>query len=199
MNEVISEVTSKKKRVPTQLKQLAEKRARIAGQILRFQAKVNQRGRVIDSLSKKLEEAIRDRDLAINKVAFLSIELQHCDETIKTRYPTINPANIDPIQGTKGGYGQSDSLRAAILSSLMGAKPGFLSMREIGNFVIARCSLVLNNDEARHRWERNSLRRALQKLVDAGRLEMIDGRRENKLSTWRIREETQLSLSQLPD
>ncbi|MFO1414912.1 MAG: hypothetical protein U1F10_13580 [Burkholderiales bacterium] len=135
------------KKTSSYLKGLAERRARLAAEILRLE-------RLQVDIDGSLQAARK--------------KLESCDLLIRDFDDRLDPKVIQPIRATAGRYGPRGALRNAAMAAARAASPQPISAIEIAHYVRAVLNLEFPTPAERTRWFKNSLRPALQKLGEDG-------------------------------
>ena len=130
------------KKTPSALKWLAEKRARIAGE-LRSAEQVCQRIlEDVDELRQgvaTLECLLASAELRQQRI---SKELAALDQVVVLYDEGIKPELIEPINAWQGNYGKRGALREFLLETIKGRAPDYVSTKELEVLTISKFSLV---------------------------------------------------------
>jgi hypothetical protein len=137
-------------KTPTTLKWLAETRARHAYDLERIE-------RIAVDIMARLEG--------------LRADMAALDHSIRLYDPTINPAAIESVQGTKGRYGKHGALAEAIKDILRAHAPHWLSTVNLEMLVRCRLQIAFESPQERRHWYRGSFANLLRKFVVAGIVE----------------------------
>ena len=158
-------VSTKKRLVPTKLKQLAEKRARVSGE-LEAERPVNQSylGDVT-ALKEKLRVATAIFDKSNARFTRLQDQLAKIDADIIAIAPSVNPAAIPTIRAWSGRYGKRGALRDFLMDTLTQRYPDFVDTTELSKLVIARFTMTFESPRDRMKWYDSSFRNALKVLA----------------------------------
>jgi hypothetical protein len=157
------------KKVPSYLKGLAETRARVAADVVRYQ-------RIKDEVGGSLKDA--------------RAELAACDRLIKKFDSRLDPRLIQPIKAWKGRYGDRGALKDAIVQYLKESAPDLVSTTELCWILQNRFQLDFSSPADRRRWVMNTLRAQLKRLVSQGLVERleIETLQGETQSGWRCKE-----------
>jgi len=137
------------KTTPPALKWLAEKRARVAGDIA------------------QTERVLAD---STERLAKLTLDLASLDRSIQVYDSRLSGDEIDPIRA-RVLYGRRGALREFVEEQLKLASPDWVPTTVIEGLVVAHYGLGFVSALERKRWQVNSLRSALKGLVRKGKLE----------------------------
>lgn len=135
------------RKTPSYLKGLAETRARVAGDIRRYE-------QLFSDISQALEKA--------------KAELAACDTLIRRFDERLNPELIEPIKAWKGHYGKRGALKASIIRILKERAPDSITTTELGLELQLEFRLDFNDWKARRGWLHRSVASCLQALVKKG-------------------------------
>lgn len=94
------------KKIPSALKWLAEKRARVAGQLQASEATLAHIDHQVAALEKELAAIKAVRGLAAAKVAQFRSEVATLDSTVLIYDNKIDPSAIGIVKGWSGRYGK---------------------------------------------------------------------------------------------
>jgi hypothetical protein len=166
------------RKTPSYLKGLAETRARVAAEVLRY---------------RKLQDEI---GVAL---ATAQAELDACDRLIRKFDERLNPDLIEPIKAWKGRYGARGNLRQALLDILKEKAPSALSTVELGIELQLRLELDFITSQERGKWLQNSVTRRLRVLVLEGLAERLHDLNINTFGYWRWKGEGCESLRDLAE
>lgn len=187
------------KRIPTKLKQLAERRARVVGE-LNAVAPLEQIVDQIAILKSQLENMESLFSATTNKKERLLLEMAAIDKKFFESYPTVNTGSIAPIAAWKGKYGKRGSLKNFVYETLKSCSPASIPTNELGKLAIIEFSLVFDNSVARRTWYDNSFRGALRRLSTDGLVEQSQEKTSathNALNHWRLKQESRPTLASL--
>lgn len=164
-------------RLPVATRQLAERRARLAGEVPR--------------LEKLLAEVS-------SRLAAARAELAAVDLILPTFDDRVDPNQIAPVEGRKNLHGQRGAFKAEVLGLLRAVAPGGLSTTEM-SITLRRCfDYDFPTTEAVKRWNDNVLRAQLKRLAKEGvieRVKLTDVHSDDVY--WRVAQERATSLAQL--
>lgn len=166
--------TPEMKKTPSALKWLAEKRARVAGQLARQQHILERVREDAAELELALSKLGTMRAAAEAKRAQYCEELAALDKTVTIYDETLNPGNIAPIHAWKGRYGRRGALRGYLLSVLKDRAPDFVTTTELALLTMNEFSLTFGHSGLRYLWCKYSLRGSLKALVLQGLIERQD-------------------------
>ena len=187
------------KKIPSALKWLAEKRARVAGELASCTHVKATLVADVDALRLKLGTTEEMIEAAARKSARLTEDLDALDKTMVIYDPTIKPGDIEPIHEWRGNYGKRGQLRQFLIETFQTRAPEFVSTTEIAMLVIMNFCMVFDSEESRRLWLSGSLRGALKVLVKQGFLERDPDCETNTglPMGWRWKEVVQPTLCQL--
>ncbi len=176
------------KKTPSYLKGLAENRARISADIIRYrQLKCT----ISDEYEKTKElygQLLTRLELLDLRLQSLVKDLDSCDRLIRRFDERLDPEGIAPIKAWKGKYGKRGNLNAAILRLLEDQYPLPVSTLELAWDLQLEFSLNFDFENEREAWIDNSISRKLRKFCDSGQVERlhnpVGGRKE--VGCWRI-------------
>lgn len=154
------------RKTPSYLKGLAETRARVAADVLRYQ-------QVLDEVTASLAKA--------------QAELEACDTLIKKFDDRLDPALIEPVLHWKGRYGKRGALREAILDLLRDQAPAAVPTPEICWAMQLKFKIGFSHWKERDNWRRNSVLSCLKKLVKEGLVKQApDPSNTGSTANWRL-------------
>lgn len=188
------------KTVPSKVKQLAERRARIAGRLLPLDKIESDLRRKVEQLALELRVAELNLESCTAQKRILTLELQECDKALVGLSPNIDPHKIEAIQGSKGRYGVRGGLKNAVLDVLRDAYPIYLTTTQIEDVIALKFKLVFVSDASKCQWKEKSLAGALRSIADDGKGERgpkIPGGKGSLNTTWRLKVDKPLRLSDL--
>lgn len=194
--------TSVMKKVPSALKWLAEKRARVAGQLQASQ----QVHELVSAQAAALEKQLAGLKVieanAAAKVVEHTQQLAALDGSVVIYDDTIDPETIGVINGWTGRYGKRGALREFLLATIQARAPEYVPTSELALLAIAEFSLVFEHSKLRKHWYVQSLRNALQGLEKQGRIEKapqtpFENMGGAGVQGWRVKQEQAVSLAQL--
>jgi hypothetical protein len=164
------------KKTPSALKWLAEKRARVAGDLVHM-----------EGLLAEVQA----------HVAKLSGELNSLDATIAIYDSAIQAHLIAPIHAWQDRYGRRGAFKDALLKVLRERAPDALSTQTLALEMIAQFGLQFSLVSTRQAWQKKSLLSELGRLVKAGLVERMHDPDKNELGYWRWRQDEPPTLAQL--
>lgn len=187
------------KRVPTKLKQLAERRARIAGE---FDACKKNNGELqaeVAELTRRLRIAESCVEPAIKNLARLTKAMATIDASIVMLNNDVNPGAIQPIYAWKGKYGKRGSLRKYICFELENRYPSYFQTSELAELAIAEFSLTFTSQKERSRFQNKSIGEILRLFTNMGVLERGEDVifRSQSCGTWRWKKHVPQTLKEL--
>jgi hypothetical protein len=186
----------KMKKVPSALKWLAEKRARVAGDLATCMESNELISAHVDVLQRELASAQGVLAASSNRKLKLTAELSALDQTVKIYDDKIQPELIAPINGWRGRYGQRGALREFLIKTLRELGHASVSTTELALLAIVEFALHFDTKHDRKRWYDNSFRRQLKNLRGEGFVESL----EDPLSVvrgWRWKQEEAKTLAGL--
>ncbi|MBV8123981.1 MAG: hypothetical protein JOY60_10960 [Burkholderiaceae bacterium] len=156
---------------PTALKWLAEKRARIAGELTQVEC--------------ILPEVIARKDK-------LTADLAALDRTIQVYDPRLQPTDIPPVNA-HSNYGKRGNLRMLILDVLKEFAPDWVGSDVVALRVFAAYPMIFASREEMKRWKRDSVGSALRHLTQDGLVEreQYPNTKAGQLRRWRIARQVQ--------
>lgn len=183
------------RKTPSYLKGLAEDRARADGDAIRLQGLLAELAPAVAEAQRTLslhEEILEQHTVARTK-------REACDTLIRSFDSRLDPAQIAPIHGFKGKYGKRGSLREALVGILRSASPAEVSTPEVLLRTTARLKLVFATPAEQKKWSRNSLLRALKRLMQEGLVERLHepAAWQNSVGRWRWKEAPDGALATL--
>lgn len=165
------------RKTPSYLKGLAETRARVAGDLLRYQE-------IYEEIGRKMAEA--------------AAELEACDRLIRKFDERLAPERIEPIRAWKGRYGERGALVEAIKRLLQSRAPDAVTTTEIGWELQLQFRLDFSTAQEKTRWQTNSVAPALKKLVAENVVERLhDVAPTGEVGRWRWKSDDVLLLDHL--
>ena len=177
------------KNTPSALKWLAEKRARIAGELQSCDQSIESMRADIDALQLKLEECKRFEATAQVKRERLVQALSALDQSVVIFDSRLQPSKIEPVNGWQGKYGARGALKKYLLATLSESSPKYLSTEDLAYRAIDYFALTFVHPDDRLRWYRHSLRGALKVLAADGLVERGHDANSHSfghtLGTWR--------------
>ena len=187
------------KKIPTKLKQLAERRARLIGELNAsvMTEKYSDQIAILKLQLKNMEELFLAS--AAKKERLLN-ELAAIDKQFLDAYPTVNTGSIEPIVAWKGRYGKRGALNKFVLETLKSYAPAFVPTTKLAELAMIEFSLVFENSAARRHWYDNSFRGALRKMLMRGLVEQSEeplSAVHQGLNHWRLKVEQSPTLASL--
>jgi hypothetical protein len=163
-------------KIPPTLKWLAEKRARVAGEL-------GHRERRLQCVEAE--------------VVGLRADLAALDKALFLYDRSVNAQSIEPISAWAGNYGTRGSLMEFLSSLVEASAPSPISTRELTQKTMERFTLVFETEILLTRWKHNSLLSALKRLVNAGKVELLPRAKVGHSGSWRWVEPKVLTLAEL--
>ena len=201
-NKAVSEPKSpvRLKPVPTKLKQLAEKRARLAGEV--EQSHAMDRPYIVerDALLEKLSSIEETLAISAQKRDVITTALILIDEEIVKLSPNTNPLQIHAIYGWKDRYGKRGALRHYIVDVLKSRHPEYIESSDLADLAMKNFGLTFATDSEKVNWRSISLRNALTALRNQFLIESIVSPATAKLQKrllWRYKLDHQPTLVEL--
>jgi len=187
------------KKVPSALKWLAEKRARVAGHLQANKGTLELLCGHVDVLERELRAAVALKAKTEENVQKLTEALAALDSTVVIYDESIQPADIGIINGWQGRYGKRGALREYLLEVLAQRSPDHVSSPELAFLAINEFGLVFAHPDDRKRWYQNSLKNALKDSEKLGKVERSADLLNlgNDARGWRLKRETQPTLAGL--
>ncbi len=137
------------KNTPSALKWLAEKRGRLA------------------------HDLVQTRQIAADvnaRVSTLEADLAAVDRAITIFDATINPERIEPVNAHTR-YGKRGALRDSVLAALKAHGVEWVATENVEALVCLELGLTFETPAVRKRWYDNSLRKQLKRFVEEGLVE----------------------------
>ena len=187
------------KKVPSALKWLAEKRARLAGELLSCE-------QTIDHLESSIPE-LRNR-LAFSEQALINAgkrkqrlvkELTAFDQVVQVYDAGITPADIEPINAWQGRYGKRGALREFLIETLQSRAPAYVLTNELELLTIVNFSLAFDHPADRKKWYDGSFRNTLKVLACQNLIERSHpaDTYTQDIGSWRWKQEKPKTLAEL--
>ncbi len=166
------------KKVPSALKWLAEKRARVAHELQQTEL-------VLEQVRARLER--------------LKLDQASLDRVIQVYDPSIDPQTIAPVAAWRGRYGGRGALKETISGHLRGCAPAWVTTAHLEMLVTVELQIAFPTSAERKRWYDNSFRRCLKKLVETGDVERLQDPVEHgaDLGAWRWKQPEAVTLASL--
>jgi len=137
------------KNTPSALKWLAEKRGRLAHDLLQ---------------TRQIAADVNAR------VASLEVDLAAVDRAITIFDANIDPERIEPVNA-HGRYGKRGALRDSVLAALKAHGVEWVATENIEALVCLELGLAFETPAVRKKWYDNSLRKQLKRFVEEGLVE----------------------------
>ncbi len=156
---------------PPHIKWLLNERAALVGKALQ--------------LERQFAELATKRDKTSARISAL-------DRAIALFDSSVSPTAVKPVNAWKGRYGARGELMAALRECLMAAAPSAVTTLELAVMLQTRFGLEFSHPAEQQRWRKNSLLRALKRLVALGEVQRLhEGERlgAHTSGRWRYREE----------
>lgn len=165
-------------KTPAPLKWLAEKRGRLANDVL-------QTGRMAQELVERHQK--------------LQAQLAAVDETMRLYDASLDPHKVAPVAHWKGRHGKRGQLRQALLDLLGQHSPDWVAADNVERFLISRFGLSFASATQRAAWRANSLGAGLRRLAEERLVERLDAPevRTGKPGFWRLKQDGTQSLADL--
>ena len=152
------------KKLSSVVRQLAERHARLKGELAR-------REQLVADASARMQRLQRFLADASARVQRLQSEVDATALLLTTIDKRVAPAQIAPVNGVKGRYGAHGGLKAAILKLVEQASPAGIATGALSLLVRHEFDLEFPTCKAAERWFVSSLRPHLRRMVKAGLLE----------------------------
>lgn len=112
------------RKTPSYLKGLAETRARIAGDLLRYEKQHPELEKIkLKAAKADLERYERLYARVCQSLTEAKADLESCDRLIRKLDSRLDPGQIEPIQAWKGRYGKRGGLKEMIFQVLKDYAP----------------------------------------------------------------------------
>lgn len=155
------------KRLSTTVRQLAERHARLKGEVAK-----------LDDL---MADIARSRAQMQTKADATAVLLTSFDERIE-------PARIEPVEAYKGRYGEHGALKSAILQHVRVASPEGISVVLLSRLLRADFGLEFLTRAKEQAWVVSSVWPQLRRLAEQDILEKFKlGPHKNDLTYWRVK------------
>lgn len=189
------------KKTPSALKWLAEKRARMAGELQCAKQVSKHLEADADELRKELETLELLIAAANQKQDRLRSEVAALDQVVVLYDEGITPSLIAPINAWQGNYGKRGALKNFLTEALRARTPEYLTTKELEILTITHFSLVFEHRALQARWCHDSFRNALKVLATQGAIERGPDQNSstNQLGKWRWKQEVAPTLAELRD
>ena len=129
------------KNTPSALKWLAEKRARLAGELQSAEQMSDSLQADVAAIQQELATAERLLAACRLKRDRLQTEVASLDQVVQLYDKDIQPALIAPINAWQGTYGKRGALRQFLVETLKSLSPVFVSTKELEILTISHFSL----------------------------------------------------------
>ncbi|MBT9538311.1 hypothetical protein [Thiobacillus sp.] len=143
------------RKTPSYLKGLAETRARVSAEVLRYE-------QILNEVGQALEKG--------------RAELTACDTLIKKFDDRLDPRLIAPIKAWKGKYGKRGALQDAIIRILKERAPGPITTTELGWLLQLEFRLDFVDWREKRNWLHRSVGNQLNVLIERGLVERLHDR-----------------------
>jgi len=150
--------------IPPPLKWLVEKRARVAGALLKAETRATQLAAI------KVKAAAKAREGA-SAAASLRLDLESLDRTMGLHSSKLSGASIAPIFGWVGRYGRRGALRERLASHLKEQFPAWVPTGALAADALDELGICFETPAERKQWMRNSLLSALKAMTKVGEAE----------------------------
>lgn len=187
------------KKTPSALKWLAEKRARMAGELQcaeqvshYLEADADELRSELGMLERLIAAAQQKQDRLRNEVAAL-------DQVVVLYDAGIKPSLIAPVNAWQGNYGKRGALREFLVDTLRARSADYVATKELEVLTITHFSLVFEHRALQARWCHDSFRGALKFLATQGTIERGPGQSctNNQPGKWRWKEAAAPTLKEL--
>lgn len=187
------------KKVPSALKWLVEKRARIAGEIKCCQQVLAVLAGESENLRFRLADAEMLQGSAQMRLERITRELAAVDQTVLLYDSSICPDRIEPVNAWQGNYGKRGALRKFLLETLKSRGLEFTDTPTLAVLTITEFSLVFEHPTARAHWFRGSFKTTIKVLAAQGLIEPSHDRLVNAgtAGSWRWKQEKAQTLAEL--
>lgn len=187
------------KKTPSALKWLAEKRARVAGELQSCGQTMALLEEDIPELRKRLTFAETALAAASARKVRLGAELGSMDQVVRMYDEGINPSAIEPINGWQGNYGKRGALREFLVETLRSRAPEYISTSELELLTVTQFSLVFEHPALRKHWYDGSFRGTIKVLANQGIIERSHNADTytREIGSWRWKQEVAPTLKEL--
>jgi hypothetical protein len=177
-DQTIIRVPAARRGIPRTAGEIAELRARLAGDI------------------ERLERSI---EMSKQDLARMQSQLHTCDFLLRERAERVDPTRISTIRGKHKSYGGNrTALREALLEILRDAYPGYIGTDELAIHIQTRFNLIFYCPAEIFWWKKNSLRSALEYAAKRGDIDRkIPPGQYCRQQSWRARPRAETSLEAL--
>lgn len=187
------------KNTPSALKWLAEKRARVAGELQSCEQTIVYIEDELPELRKRLAFSETALNAAMSRKERLASELASMDQVVRMYDEGIDPNAIEPINAWRGKYGKRGALRGFLSATLQNRAPEYVLTSELELLTIAHFSLVFESPALRKHWYDGSFRGTIKVLASQG---IIERSHRADISTyevgsWRWKQDRPKTLAEL--
>ena len=161
------------RKTPSYLKGLAETRARVAGDLQRYEKQHPQLEVKLKAAKADLERCQRLYTGVCRGLAEAKADLESCDRLIHKFDDRLDPEQIVPIQAWKGRYGKRGGLKEMMSQFLKDLAPVATSTPELAQAFVAEFHLEFATVKELKAWTHNSVGRSLKGLVMEGLVERL--------------------------
>lgn len=187
------------KKTPSALKWLAEKRARVAGELQSCEQTIAHLEEDIPELRKRLAFAESAFASTASRKTRLATELAAMDQVVRIYDEGLNPASIEPINAWQGNYGKRGALREFLIETLRTRVPEYVSTSELELLTVTQFALVFEHPALRKHWYDGSFRGTIKVLANQGLIERSHsaGTYTREIGSWRWKQEVAPTLAEL--
>ncbi len=161
------------KKIPSYLKGLAERRARVAADLARYQ---RVKGEVEGELNKARKLVTRYEQSLVTlekRIKEAEAVMASSDCLIRDFDERLDPEAIEPIQAWRGRYGRRGSLKAGMVALLQEKAPEPVTTFELAWALQIQLGIDFESEADRRKWLHNSVTKQLRVLVQEGVLERL--------------------------
>lgn len=187
------------KKTPAALKWLAEKRARIAGELESCNQLLDILEGNADEIRLQLKESEQLQLPVRAKMARIAHELASIDQTVLLYDAALRPDLIEPIFARQGNYGKHGALKRFLVETLKSRAPEFVDTSTLAALTIEKFSLTFEHPTIRAQWFRGSFRNTIKVLATRGYVERRHSAlsRGGELGSWRWKQDVAPTLAEL--
>lgn len=187
------------KKTPTALKWLAEKRARLAGELQCAEQVSLQLAYDLADLDQQITALKPLLSAANSKVARIRHEVAAVDQVVVLYDSGINPSDIAPINAWAGNYGKHGALTRFLQKMIRERAPEYVHTKELEIATITHFSLVFEHKTIHRHWYEGSFRGCLKTMVTKGLIERGPDNYfgSNAIGKWRWKQEVEPTLKEL--
>lgn len=187
------------KKTPSALKWLAEKRARMAGELQCAEQVSLRLTHDLAELSQQQTALEPLLSAANSKVARIRNEVAALDQVVVLYDSGINPSEIAPINAWEGNYGKRGALTKFLQSMIKGRAPEYVHTKELEISTITHFALVFEHKTIHRHWYAGSFRGTLKMLAEKGLIERGPDNffGSNAMGKWRWKQEVAPTLKEL--